>query len=56
MARVEEFRLARVAPGTVRVVAAEDFGSIPNVGTGGMTAGGGYVWFSSGKGLARVVP
>ena len=28
MAQVEEFRLARVDPGTVRVAAAEDIGSI----------------------------
>ncbi len=56
MAQAEEFRLARVDPSTVRVVAAEGVGSIPNVGTGRMTAGGGYVWLSSGKGLARVAP
>ena len=56
MAQVDEFRLARVDPRTVRVVASEDIGPIPKVGTGGMAAGGGYVWFSSGDGLARVAP
>jgi virginiamycin B lyase len=56
MAQVDEFRLARVDPRTVRVVASEDIGPIPKVGTGGMAAGGGYVWFSSRDGLTRVAP
>jgi len=56
MAQVDEFRLARVDPRTVRVVASDDIGPIPKGGPGGMAAGGGYVWFSSGDGLARVAP
>ena len=50
------FRLVRVDPRAMRVVASEDIGPIPRIGTGGLAAGGGYVWFSSGEGLARVAP
>lgn len=56
MVQVEEFRLARVDPRTVRVLASEDIGPIPKIGEGGLAAGGRYVWFSSGEGLARVSP
>jgi DNA-binding beta-propeller fold protein YncE len=56
MVQVKEFRLVRVNPHTMHVVASEDIGPIPKIGEGGLAAGGGYVWFSSGKGLARVSP
>jgi len=53
---VREVRLVRVDPRTMEVVASEDIGPIPKIGEGGLAAGGGYVWFSSGEGLARVAP
>jgi streptogramin lyase len=56
MGQAEQFRLARVDPGTMRVVASEDIGPTQKIGEGGLAAGGGYVWFSSGDGLARVAP
>lgn len=56
MVQVEEFRLVRVDPRTMRIVASEDIGPIPKIGEGGLAAGGGYVWFSSREGLARVSP
>ena len=46
----------RVDPHTMNIVASEDIGPIPKIGTGALAAGGGYVWFSSGEGLARVSP
>jgi streptogramin lyase len=51
----ERTRLFRVDPRTAHVVASED-GPDPSKGYGGLVAGGGYVWFSSGDGLARVSP
>lgn len=56
MGQAEEFRLVRVDPHTMHIVASEDIGPIPKIGEGGLAAGGGYVWFSSGEGLARVAP
>ena len=53
-ARAEALR--RVDPRTMHVVASEDIGRTSRIGTGGLAAGGGYVWFSSGEGLARVSP
>ena len=49
-------RLVRVDPSTERVVASEDIGPVSKVGYGRLVAGGGYVWFASGGGLARVAP
>jgi DNA-binding beta-propeller fold protein YncE len=49
-------RLARVDPRTEQVVASEDIGPISKGGYGRLATGGGYVWFSSGGGLARVAP
>jgi streptogramin lyase len=53
-------RLYRVDPRTARVVASED-GPDPSEGGfggtyGGLVAGGGYLWFGSADGLARVTP
>jgi hypothetical protein len=56
MVQVKEFRLVRVDPRTMHIVASEDIGPIPKIGEGGVAAGGGYVWFSSEEGLARVSP
>jgi YVTN family beta-propeller protein len=56
MVQAGDFRLVRVDPRTMHVVASEDIGPIPRIGTGGLAAGGGYVWFSSGDGLARIAP
>jgi YVTN family beta-propeller protein len=56
MVQVKQFRLVRVDPRTMHIVASEDIGPIAKIGEGGLTAGGGYVWFSSGEGLARVSP
>jgi hypothetical protein len=56
MVQVKEFRLVRVDPRMMHIVASEDIGPIPKIGEGGLAAGGGYVWFSSGEGLARVSP
>jgi glutamine cyclotransferase len=56
MVQVKEFRLVRVEPRTMHIVASEDIGPIPKIGEGGLAAGGGYVWFSSEEGLARVSP
>jgi hypothetical protein len=50
------FRLVRVDPSTMHVVASEYLTPFYNVAPGALAAGGGYVWFSSGKGLARVAP
>jgi hypothetical protein len=57
MVQAEEFRLVRVDPRTMHVVASEylmPFDIV--VAAPGLAAGGGYVWFSSGSGLARVSP
>jgi hypothetical protein len=50
------FRLVRVDPSTMHVVASEEFRPFYSIAPGGLAAGGGYVWFSSGDGLARVSP
>ena len=49
-------RLYRIDPRTARVVASEHGPDPSGGGFGGLVAGGGYVWFESGDGLARVVP
>jgi hypothetical protein len=49
-------RLVRVDPSTMHVVAYEDLRPFYSIAPGALAAGGGYVWFSSGKGLARVSP
>ena len=54
--QAEGYRLVRVDPSTMHIVASEDIGPLPKIGDGGLAAGGGYVWFSSGEGLARVSP
>jgi hypothetical protein len=50
------FRLVRVDPRTMHVVASEYLRPFNNTAPGGLAAGGGYLWFSSGGGLARVSP
>jgi virginiamycin B lyase len=52
----DQEHLAQVDPRTEQVVASEDIGLISKVGYGRLVAGGGYVWFTSGDGLARVAP
>jgi DNA-binding beta-propeller fold protein YncE len=47
-------QLVRVDPRTEHVVASEDIGPVSRVGYGRLVAGGGYVWFASRGGLARV--
>lgn len=49
-------RLFRVDPRTAQVVASEDGPDPSKGGYGPLAAGGGYVWFGSGDGLARVEP
>jgi len=49
-------RLYRVDPRTAHVVASEDGPEPDNGGYGRLVGGGGYVWFASGGGLARVSP
>jgi virginiamycin B lyase len=49
-------RLVRVDPTTMQIVASEYLTPFYSIAPGALAAGGGYVWFSSGKGLARVVP
>jgi streptogramin lyase len=49
-------QLVRVDPRTEQVVASEDIGPAAKAGYGRLVAGGGYVWFSSEGGLARVSP
>jgi streptogramin lyase len=56
MVQTNTIRLVRVDPGTMDVVAYEDLRPFYKIATGALAAGGGYVWFSSGKGLARVAP
>jgi streptogramin lyase len=51
MAEGREYRLVRVDPRTMHIVASEDIEA-----GGALAAGGGYVWFSSKEGLARVSP
>jgi hypothetical protein len=53
---IDQEHLARVDPGTEQVVASEGIGPVEKVGYGRLVAGGGYVWFASGGGLARVAP
>jgi DNA-binding beta-propeller fold protein YncE len=57
MVQTEEFRLVRVDPRTAHVVAYKDLRPFDIVvAAPGLAAGRGYVWFSSGHGLARVAP
>jgi hypothetical protein len=49
-------RLVRVDPRTMHIVAYKNLRPFYNIAPGALAAGGGYVWFSSGKGLARVSP
>jgi hypothetical protein len=56
LVQAKEYRLVRVDPQTMHVVASEDIGPIPKIGEGALAAGGGYVWFWSEEGLARVSP
>jgi streptogramin lyase len=49
-------RLYRIDPHAARVVASEHGPDPSGGGFGGLVAGGGYVWFESGDGLARVAP
>jgi hypothetical protein len=56
MVQTETIRLVRVDPSTMHVVAYEDLRPFYSIAPGALAAGGGYVWFSSGKGLARVSP
>src|SRR5829696_7064296 len=56
MVQAKEVRLVRVDPRTMHIVASEDIGPIPKIQTGALAAGGGYVWFWSEEGLARVSP
>jgi len=49
-------RLVRVDPRTVRIVAYEYLRPTDEIAPGALAAGGGYVWFTSGDGLARVAP
>jgi hypothetical protein len=50
------FRLVRVDPRSMHVVASEYLRPFYSIAPGGLAAGGGYVWFSSEDGLARVAP
>ena len=56
MVEAKEYRLVRVDPHTMRIVASEAIGPIPKIGAGALATGGGYVWFWSEEGLARVSP
>ena len=53
---IAAIRLVRVDPSTMHVVASEYLTPFDSIAPGALAAGGGYVWFSSGKGLARVAP
>jgi hypothetical protein len=53
---IPAIRLVRVDPSTMDVVASEYLTPFYNVAPRALAAGGGYVWFSSGEGLARVAP
>jgi outer membrane protein assembly factor BamB len=52
----DQEHLVRVDPRKEQVVASADIGPIEKVDFGRLVAGGGYVWFASGDGLARVAP
>ena len=52
----KEYRLVRVDPRTMRIVASEDIGPLLKIDPGALAAGGGYIWFWSEEGLARVSP
>ena len=54
--QAEAFRLVRVDPSTMHVVASEDFRPFYSIAPGGLAVGRDCVWFSSGEGLARVSP
>ena len=56
MVQAKEYRLVRVDPQTMHIVASEDIGPIPKIMEGALAVGGGYIWFSSEEGLARVSP
>jgi DNA-binding beta-propeller fold protein YncE len=56
MVEAKEYRLVRVDPHTMHIVASEDIGPIPKIDPGALATGGGYVWFLSEEGLARVSP
>jgi streptogramin lyase len=56
MVQAKEYRLVRVDPRTMHIVASEDIGPIPKIMEGALAVGGGYIWFSSEEGLARVSP
>jgi hypothetical protein len=56
LVQAKGFRLVRVDSRTMQVVASENFMPYYSIAPGGLAAGGGYVWFSSGDGLARVSP
>jgi hypothetical protein len=53
---IAAIRLVRVDPSTMHIVAAEYLTPFYSIAAGALAAGGGYVWFSSGEGLARVSP
>jgi hypothetical protein len=46
----------RLDPRKEHVVASEDIGPVSRGAGLRLVAGGGYVWFASGGGLARVAP
>ncbi len=56
MVQAKEYRLVRVDPQTMQIVASEDIGPLAKLAPGALAAGGGYVWFWSEEGLARVSP
>jgi streptogramin lyase len=56
MVQTNTIRLVRADPSTMDVVAYEDLKPFYSIAPGALAAGGGYLWFSSGKGLARVAP
>jgi virginiamycin B lyase len=57
MVQAEQIRLVQIDPRTVHVVAYKDLRPFEIVAAApGLAAGGGYIWFSSGDGLARVSP
>jgi hypothetical protein len=52
----DQEHLARVDLRTEQVVASGEIGAVNKIGYGRLVAGGGYIWFASGSGLARVAP
>jgi hypothetical protein len=52
--RILQMNFLRIDPRTVHVVAYKDLRPFEIVVAPGLAAGGGYIWFSSGDGLARV--